>query len=77
MIETMIAMKDVEIGTKTPIAKIDAKKKMWRINMNKYKNICLHCGCYDEDMGCTMPSVDKMYACELEARLQADEVEDD
>ena len=27
---------------------------------------CLDCDCYDEDFGCTMPSVDKSYACPLE-----------
>ena len=26
-------------------------------------NECLTCDCYDEDMGCTMPSCDKWYAC--------------
>lgn len=26
---------------------------------------CLTCGCYDEDYGCTMPSVDMIYACSL------------
>lgn len=30
------------------------------------ENECLNCGCYDSDMGCTMPSVDKEYACTLE-----------
>jgi hypothetical protein len=29
------------------------------------RNPCLYCGCYDEDMGCTMPSVDRSYACPL------------
>ena len=24
---------------------------------------CWNCDCYDEDMGCTMPSIDKSYAC--------------
>lgn len=28
-------------------------------------NECLGCGCYDEDVGCTMPSIDKWYACPL------------
>ena len=28
-------------------------------------NECLTCDCYDEDVGCTMPSVDKCYACPL------------
>lgn len=27
------------------------------------KNPCLGCGCNDPDMGCTMPSYDKWYAC--------------
>lgn len=31
-------------------------------------NPCINCGCYDEDMGCTMPSVDKIYACPLETK---------
>lgn len=30
-------------------------------------NECLNCDCYDEDFGCTMPSIDKWYACPLEA----------
>ena len=32
----------------------------------KNVNECLYCGCYDEDFGCTMPSIDKWYACPLE-----------
>lgn len=28
-------------------------------------NECLKCDCYDEDVGCTMPSIDKCYACSL------------
>lgn len=32
----------------------------------KETNLCLDCGCYDEDMGCTMPSIDRSYACLLE-----------
>lgn len=37
--------------------------------MNKREtNPCLYCDCYDEDFGCTMPSVDKAYACPLEKR---------
>lgn len=28
---------------------------------------CYSCDCYDEDFGCTMPSIDKSYACPLEA----------
>ena len=35
---------------------------MERYNMTD----CLNCDCYDPDMGCTMPSVDKSYACLLE-----------
>ncbi|MBQ8731575.1 MAG: hypothetical protein IJY82_01930 [Oscillospiraceae bacterium] len=35
--------------------------------MKREKNPCLDCGCYDPDMGCMMPSVDKCYACPLEA----------
>ena len=30
-------------------------------------NPCLDCDCYDPDMGCTMPGIDKSYACPLEA----------
>lgn len=26
-------------------------------------NPCFCCGCYDPDMGCSMPSTDKWYAC--------------
>ena len=36
-------------------------------------NECLGCDYYDEDVGCTMPSIDKWYACPLCAR--EDEVE--
>ena len=28
-------------------------------------NECLKCDCYDEDVGCTMASIDKCYACSL------------
>ena len=27
---------------------------------------CLRCTCYDADFGCTMPSIDRSYACPLE-----------
>ena len=31
------------------------------------QNPCLHCDCYDSNSGgCTMPSVDRLYACPLE-----------
>ncbi len=30
---------------------------------------CIFCGCYDPDLGCTCPSVDKFYACPLEPEL--------
>lgn len=36
------------------------------MNKNSNSNPCLYCDCYDPDMGCTMPSVDKSYACSLE-----------
>lgn len=26
-------------------------------------NNCLYCDCYDGDMGCTMSSIDEIYAC--------------
>ena len=32
----------------------------------KEVNPCYGCGCYDSDMGCSMPSVDRSYACPLE-----------
>ena len=28
-------------------------------------NPCLDCDCYDPDMGCSMPTVDRSYACPL------------
>lgn len=37
------------------------------MSIQKEKNPCLSCGCYDPDMGCTMPSVDRCYACPQEA----------
>lgn len=42
------------------------------MNKEEYKNPCLRCGCdcYDEDMGCTMPSIDKSYACPLEVEKE-------
>ncbi|MDE7398582.1 MAG: hypothetical protein K2N06_03550 [Oscillospiraceae bacterium] len=30
-------------------------------------NPCLDCDCYDPDLGCIMPSLDKSYACSLES----------
>lgn len=30
------------------------------------ENPCLYCDCYNLDMGCMMPSIDKWYACPLE-----------
>lgn len=30
-------------------------------------NECLTCGCWDSDLGCTMPSIDMWYACPIEA----------
>lgn len=36
---------------------------------NEYRkkvNPCWGCDCYDEDMGCTMSSLDRCYACPLE-----------
>lgn len=32
----------------------------------KDKNPCINCDCNDEELGCTMPSLDKSYACTLE-----------
>ena len=34
-------------------------------NKNLYENLCLSCSCYDEDLGCTMPSIDRTYACPI------------
>ncbi|MCI9128329.1 MAG: hypothetical protein HFG28_14410 [Eubacterium sp.] len=31
------------------------------------ENPCWGCGCWDPDMGCIMPAIDKIYACSLEA----------
>lgn len=31
----------------------------------RYYNPCLSCDCYDPDIGCTMPSIDRNYACPL------------
>jgi len=30
-------------------------------------NPCLNCGFYDCDFGCTCPSIDRWYACPIEA----------
>jgi hypothetical protein len=32
----------------------------------KKVNPCYGCGCYDEDMGCTMPCINQQYGCPLE-----------
>lgn len=32
-----------------------------KTNMNR----CLGHGCYDPDLGCTIPSIDRWYACPL------------
>lgn len=37
--------------------------------MERYEqdvNPCLKCGCWDPDLGCMMPSIDRSYACSLE-----------
>lgn len=34
-------------------------------DLSSIKNECNDCDCYDPDMGCTMPSFDKSYACPL------------
>ena len=34
---------------------------------------CLRCDCYDSDMGCTCPSIDKWYACPLEPEPTAED----
>ena len=34
--------------------------------MKKETNPCLGCDAYDEDLGCTMPSIDRSYACPKE-----------
>ena len=40
---------------------------MTLVEMNKETNPCIGCDCYDADMGCTMSSIDRAYACLLEA----------
>lgn len=30
---------------------------------------CFKCDCYDSDFGCTMPSMDKWYACPIQSAL--------
>ena len=34
---------------------------------------CLDCGCYDSDLGCTCPSLDKWYVCPLEPEPQPED----
>ncbi|MDO4318300.1 MAG: hypothetical protein Q4C48_08870 [Lachnospiraceae bacterium] len=38
-------------------------------------NPCYGCGCYDEDMGCSMPSCDRIYACSVYATPDDEEDE--
>ena len=41
------------------------------MDMKQYKiNECLDCDCYDSDMGCTMPSTHKWYACPIESEKE-------
>ena len=40
--------------------------------INHDKNPCTNCDCYDADMGCTMPSVDRGYACPMEAATESE-----
>lgn len=40
-------------------------KKGGLVMAAREKNPCLGCGCYDSDVGCTMPSHDKWYACPI------------
>lgn len=41
------------------------EEEQYKVDGRMSKNECLECDCYDEDVGCTMPSVDKCYACPL------------
>lgn len=41
--------------------------------MNNVEKECARCTCYDEDFGCTMPSIDMDYACPLHAKEYEDE----
>lgn len=41
--------------------------------MNNGEKECAMCTCYDEDLGCTMPSIDMDYACSLRAKDKEDE----
>ena len=38
------------------------------IESKRRKNECLDCDCYDGDYGCTMPSIDRSYACPKSAK---------
>lgn len=40
-------------------------------------NPCYGCGCYDEDMGCTMPSIDREYACPLKNENEETEAQNE
>lgn len=35
--------------------------------IDEFDDSCLSCDCFDPDMGCTMPSIDKCYACPVES----------
>lgn len=40
------------------------------MEQSRYVNTCLGCDCWDPDAeGCTMPSVDRSYACGLEQEV--------
>lgn len=46
------------------------------MTIEEYKqkvNPCYGCGCWDEDLGCMMPSLDRRYACPLETEKEDDD----
>lgn len=38
--------------------------------MKREINLCLDCDAYDSDMGCTMSSLHKWYACPIESEKE-------
>lgn len=41
-----------------------------RVTMKREINPCFGCDAYDSDMGCTMPSLHKWYACPIESETE-------
>ena len=56
--------------------KLERQSKMTVEEYREKINPCYGCGCYDADMGCTMPSGDLLYACSLHEKEEKEKTDD-